>query len=106
MALQKRDGFFHGYYDAYCFLPPVRLFVVISCWSVYLRPSKIDGAKHAWAILALVGQAAATDLAQPCGSFCGADSGFCRHRMLRWCVKRPLCELYRPAWQAISGYSD
>ena len=49
----------------------------------YLWPSKIDGAKHAWAILALL-----------IGRLCKAwpevwitvrgDSGFCRWRMLRW----------------------
>jgi hypothetical protein len=45
--------FFHGYYDHYCVLP---LYVLCGDQLLvsYLRPSKIDAAKHAWAILALL----------------------------------------------------
>jgi hypothetical protein len=52
----------------------------------YLRPSKIDGAKHAWAILALV----VKRLRQAWPKVrivLRADSGFCRWRMLRWCER-------------------
>jgi hypothetical protein len=44
--------FFHGDYDHYCFLP---LYVLCGDQLLvsYLRSSKIDAAKHAWAILAL-----------------------------------------------------
>ena len=45
--------FFHGYYDHYCFLP-LYVFCGERLLVSYLRPSKIDGAKHAWAILALL----------------------------------------------------
>ncbi|MDA1326798.1 MAG: IS1380 family transposase [Proteobacteria bacterium] len=50
----KQEGrFFHGYYDHYCFLP-LYVFCGERLLVSYLRPSKIDGAKHAWAILALL----------------------------------------------------
>ena len=50
----KQEGrFFHGYYDHYCFLP-LYVFCGERLLVSYLRPSKIDGAKHAWAILVLL----------------------------------------------------
>jgi hypothetical protein len=52
----------------------------------YLRPSKIDGAKHAWAILALLVKR--LRLAWPAVRLIlRADSGFCRHHMLSWCER-------------------
>ena len=48
---QQEGRFFHGYYDHYCFLP-LYVFCGKQLLVSYLRPSKIDGAKHAWAILA------------------------------------------------------
>ncbi len=50
----------------------------------YLRPSNIDGAKHAWAILALL----VRRLRQAWPKvriILRGDSGFCRHCMLDWC---------------------
>jgi hypothetical protein len=50
----------------------------------YLRPSKIDAAKHSWAILALL----VKRLRQVWPNvkiILRGDSGFCRWRMLRWC---------------------
>jgi hypothetical protein len=47
----QEGRFFHGYYDHYCFLP-LYVFCGSHLLCAYLRPSKIDGAKHAWAILA------------------------------------------------------
>ena len=50
----RQEGrFFHGYYDHYCFLP-LYVFCGDQLLVSYLRPSNIDGAKHAWAILALL----------------------------------------------------
>ena len=52
----------------------------------YLRPGKIDGARRAWAILALL----VKRLRQTWPAvriILRADSGFCRHRMLRWCER-------------------
>ena len=82
----KQEGrFFHGYYDHYCYLPlyvTCRDQVLVS----YLRPSNIDGAQHAWAILALL----VRRLRQAWPKVrivMRADSGFCRWRMLRWCER-------------------
>ena len=78
----QEGRFFHGYYDHYCFLP-----LYVSCGDQllvsYLRSSKIDGAKHSWAILALL----IKRLRQAWPKveiLVRADSGFCRWRMLRW----------------------
>lgn len=77
--------FFHGYYDAYCFLP-LYVFCQEQLLVSYLRESNQDGATHAWAILSLL----VKSLRQPWPNvriiFCG-DSGFCRDKMLRWCER-------------------
>ena len=49
----QEGRFFHGYYDAYCFLP-LYVFCGDQLLVSYLRPSKIDGTKNSWAILALL----------------------------------------------------
>ena len=77
--------FFHGYYDHYCFLP-LYVFCGEHLLVSYLRRSNIDGAKHAWAILALL----VKRLRQAWPGvrlILRADSGFCRHRMLSWCER-------------------
>ena len=75
--------FFHGYYDEYCFLP-----LYVTCREqllvAYLRPSNIDGARHAWAILALLVKRLRQAWPDTRIIF-RADSGFCRWRMLQWC---------------------
>ena len=53
----QEGRFFHGYYDHYCFLP-LYVFCGDQLLVSYLRPSNIDQAKHAWAILALLAAAA------------------------------------------------
>lgn len=82
----KQQGrFFHGYYDRYCFLPlyvTCRDQVLVS----YLRPSNIDGAKHAWAILSLLVKRLRRAWPKV-RIVLRADSGFCRWRMLRWCER-------------------
>ncbi len=82
----KQEGrFFHGYYDHYCFLP-LYVFCGDQLLVSYLRPSKIDAAQHAWAILALL----VKRLRQAWPKvriLMRADSGFCRWRMLRWCER-------------------
>ena len=52
----------------------------------YLRPSNIDGAKNAWAILALLVKRLRQVWPKVEIVF-RADSGFCRHRMFEWCEK-------------------
>lgn len=80
----KQEGaFFHGYYGQYCFLP-LYVFCGDRLLVSYLRPSNIDAARHAWAIVALL----AKRLRQAWPGVkivVRGDSGFCRWRMLRWC---------------------
>jgi len=76
---------FHAYYDHHCYLP-LYVFCGQAMLACYLRPSKIDGAKHAAAVIKLlVGR-----LRQvwPSTRFIvRADSGFCRRRLLQWCER-------------------
>jgi hypothetical protein len=80
----KQEGrFFHGYYDHHCFLP-LYVFCGDELLAAYLRPSNIDAAKHARAVLKLlVGKLRA---AWPEVKITvRGDSGFCRWRLMRWC---------------------
>jgi len=82
---QQEGRFFHGYYDHYCFLP-LYVFCQNQLLVSYLRPSQIDGARHAWAILALL----VRRLRQTWPGvriIVRGDSGFCRWRMLSWCER-------------------
>lgn len=82
---QQEERFFHGYYDCYCYLP-LYVFCGQQLLCAYLRPSRIDGAKHAAAILKLL----VTRLRQAWPGvkivFRG-DSGFCRQRILNYCER-------------------
>jgi Transposase DDE domain group 1 len=78
-------AFFHGYYGDYCFLP-LYVFCGEQLLVSYLRPSNRDGARHAWAVLALLVKA----LRQKWPGvriLLRADSGFCRWKLLRWCER-------------------
>ena len=77
--------FFHGYYDRYCFLP-LYVFCGDHLLVSYLGRSNIDGAKHAWAILALLVKRLRAQWPDVAIVFRG-DSGFCRHKMLTWCER-------------------
>jgi hypothetical protein len=82
----RQEGrFFHGYYDHYCFLP-LYVFCKDRLLVSYLRPSKIDAAKHAWAILSLLVKRFRKRWPKVRIIFRG-DSGFCRWRMLSWCER-------------------
>lgn len=82
----EQDGsFYHGYYGDYCFLP-LYVFCGEQLLVSYLRPSNIDGARHAWAILALLTKRLRQEWPEVQIIFRG-DSGFCRWKMLRWCEK-------------------
>lgn len=82
---QQEGRFFHGYYDHYCFLP-LYVFCGDQLLVAYLRQSKIDGAKHAWAVLALLVKRLRKAWPKVKIIFRG-DSGFCRHQMLGWCER-------------------
>ena len=81
----QEQRFFHGYYRDWCFLP-LYVFCGEQLLVSYLRPSNLDPAKHAWAILKLL----TTRLRQEWPQvriILRADSGFCRWKMLRWCER-------------------
>jgi hypothetical protein len=82
---RQEGGFFHGYYDHYCFLP-LYVFCGERLLVSYLRPSNIDGAKGAWAILKLLVQRLRQAWPEV-KIILRADSGFCRHKMLSWCER-------------------
>lgn len=82
---EQEGRFFHGYYDHYCFLP-LYVFCGEHLLVAYLRPSKIDAAKHAWAILSLLVKRLRQAWPKVRIIFRG-DSGFCRHAMLSWCER-------------------
>jgi len=79
----QEGRFFHGYYDHYCFLP-LYVFCGDQLLCAYLRPSKIDAAKHSRAILKLLVDRIRRDWPKTKIIF-RADSGFCRWKTLRWC---------------------
>ena len=79
----QEKRFFHGYYDDYCFLP-LYVFCGEQLLVSYLRPSNIDAARHAWAILKFLTKRLRQSWPQV-KIVVRADSGFCRWRMLRWC---------------------
>ena len=77
--------FYHGYYHNYCFLP-LHVFCDKQLLVSYQRPSDQDGAKHSWAILALLVKAFRKEWPDVRIIFRG-DGGFCRHRMFDWCER-------------------
>src|SRR5574337_854990 len=76
---------FHAYYDHHCYLP-LYVFCGQAMLACVLRPSKIDGARHAAAVIKLlVGR---LRRAWPkTRLIVRADSGFCRRRLLQWCER-------------------
>jgi hypothetical protein len=77
---------FHGYYGDWCFLP-LYVFCGAQLLVSYLRPSNLDAARHAPAILKLL----VTRLRQAWPGVkivLRGDSGFCRWKMLRWCERQ------------------
>ena len=82
---QQEGRFFHGYYDCYCYMP-LYVFCGQQLLCAYLRPSRIDGAKHAAAILKLLVTRLRQTWPQVKIVFRG-DSGFCRQRILNYCER-------------------
>lgn len=76
---------FHGYYGDWCFLP-LYVFCGEQLLVSYLRPSKLDAAKHSGPILKLLVQRLRQAWPGVKIIFRG-DSGFCRRRMLHWCER-------------------
>jgi hypothetical protein len=76
---------FHAYYDHYCYLP-LYVFAGKAMLACVLRRSRIDGAKHAAAVIKLI----VTRLRQTWPAvriIVRGDSGFCRQRLIRWCER-------------------
>ena len=82
---QQEGRFFHGYYDEYCYLP-LYVFCGQQLLCSYLRPSRIDGARHAAAILKLLVTRLRQVWPQVRIVFRG-DSGFCRQRIINYCER-------------------
>ncbi len=82
---QQEGRFFHGYYDSYCYLP-LYVFCGQQLLCAYLRPSRIDGAKHSAAILKLLVKRLRQSWPQVRIVFRG-DSGFCRQRIINYCER-------------------
>ena len=82
---QQEGRFFHGYYDSYCYLP-LYVFCGQQLLCAYLRPSRIDGAKHAAAVLKLLVKRLRQQWPQVRIVFRG-DSGFCRQRIINYCER-------------------
>ena len=80
---QQEGRFFHGYYDHHCFLP-LYVFCGDELLAAYLRPSDIDAAKHARAVLKLLVRKLRAAWPEVKITIRG-DSGFCRWRLMRWC---------------------
>lgn len=81
----QEDSEFHRYYDHYCYLP-LYVFCGKAMLACVLRRSRIDGAKHAAAVIKLI----VTRLRQAWPSvriIVRGDSGFCRQRLIRWCER-------------------
>jgi hypothetical protein len=76
---------FHAYYDHHCYLP-LYVFCGQAMLACVLRPSRIDGAKNAAALIKLL--VARLRQAWPeVRIIVRGDSGFCRQRLLRWCER-------------------
>jgi len=69
---EQEGRFFHGYYDAYCYLP------------LYVFCGGHDAAKHSRAILKLLVRRL-REVWPDVRILVRADSGFCRWRLMRWC---------------------
>jgi Transposase DDE domain group 1 len=80
---QQEGRFFHGYYDHHCFLP-LYVFCGDEILVAYLRPSKIDAAKHSRAVLKLLVEKLRAAWPEVKITI-RADSGFCRWKLMRWC---------------------
>ena len=77
---------FHAYYDSHCYLP-LYVFCGKAMLACVLRRSRIDGARHAAAVIKLI----VSRLRQAWPQvriIVRGDSGFCRQRLIRWCERQ------------------
>lgn len=95
----QEAAFFHAYYGDYCYLP-LYVFCGSHLLAAYLRPSNVDAARHAWAILNLLVKRLRQAWPAVRIIFRG-DSGFCRWKMLRWCDRHSVFYLVGLARNAV-----
>jgi hypothetical protein len=82
---EQERRFFHGYYDAYCYLP-LYIFCGEHLLCARLRPSNIDASKGStWEVRRIVRQI--RERWPGVRILLRADSGFARQRLMRWCEK-------------------
>lgn len=81
----QEGSHYHGYYQHFCFLP-LKVYCGHRLLVSYLRPSNIDSAKHAWAILSLLVKRFRQVWPHVKIIFRG-DGAFCRDKIMRWCEK-------------------
>jgi hypothetical protein len=81
----QERGEFHAYYDHHCYLP-LYVFCGQAMLACVLRPSRIDGAKNAAAVIKLL-VARLRQTWPEAKIIVRGDSGFCRQRLLRWCER-------------------
>ena len=81
---QQRSEF-HAYYDHHCYLP-LYVFCGQAMLVCYLRNSKIDGAKHAGAVMRLLINRIRRSW-PAVKIVVRGDSGFCRQGLIRWCER-------------------
>ena len=105
---QQEGRFFHGYYDSYCYLP-LYVFCGQQLLCAYLRPSRIDGAKHAAAILKLLAKRLRQAWPKVRIIFRG-DSGFCRQRIINYCERADMSYIIglarNPRLQSITEFLE
>ena len=85
-------GFFHGYYDCYCYLP-LYVFCGEHLLAAKLRPSDIDGAAGALKIMQRIVRQIRAAWPQVQIVIRG-DSGFCREPLMRWCETEGVAYLF------------
>lgn len=76
---------FHAYYDHHCYLP-LYVYCGKSLLACILRNSRIDGAKHAAAVIKLL-ISHLRRVWPEVNIIVRGDSGFCRQRLIRWCER-------------------
>ena len=88
----QEGRFFHGYYDAYCYLP-LYIFCGEHLLAAKLRPSNIDGAAGSQEELErIVGQIRCCWPAVKI--IVRGDSGFCRDGLMSWCEQNGVDYLF------------
>jgi hypothetical protein len=82
----KQEGSqFHGYYDHYCHLP-LYVYCGKALLACVLRNSRIDGARHAAALIKLLVKRL-RQVWPDVRIIVRGDSGFCRQRLISWCER-------------------